>query len=91
MKLMGEAIADVEGVLENPASKIYFKGIKDQALEFDLLYWVSANILVVQSDANLAVHRKLRAGGVKVLLPRKVEIQEQVKPKIQQRKAVKEK
>ena len=77
MKLMKEAITDVNGVLEDPAPKTYFKGIKDQSLEFDLFYWVSDNILDVQSDANLAVQKKLKQGGVKILLPQKIEIKEQ--------------
>ncbi len=76
MKLMSEAVENIEGVLKEPAPKTYFKGVVDQALDFKLYYWVSENILDVESEANLAVQRKLTEAGVKILLPRKVEIQE---------------
>ena len=78
MDLMKDAVSRLEGVLADPAPRAYFKGIKDQSLEFDLFYWVSKDILVAQSEANLAVQRSLREAGIKILLPRKLEIQEPV-------------
>lgn len=75
LKLIHEAISNVEGVLSDPASKTYFKGIVDQSLKFELFYWVSDNILDVESNVNLSVQKELSKAGIKILLPRKVELQ----------------
>lgn len=76
IKLMTEAAAKEELVLEDPAPTTYFIGIVDQAHAFDLFFWVSNEILVAKSNVNLAVQKNLRKAGIKVLLPKKLEIQD---------------
>jgi len=74
--LMTEAAVNEELVLEDPTPQTYFIGIVEQAHAFDLFFWVSNEILVARSNVNLAVQKKLKAAGIKVLLPKKFEIQE---------------
>ncbi len=76
MELMTKAAVSVENVLPAPAPKTYFKGIIDQALCFELFFWVTFDILDAQSEVHLAVHKMLKEAGVKVLLPRKLEVRE---------------
>jgi len=79
IKLMTEAAAGEELVLKNPAPTTYFLGIVDQAYAFDLFFWVSKEILIARSNVNLAVQKTLKEAGIKVLLPKKLEIQEAFK------------
>jgi small-conductance mechanosensitive channel len=76
IKLMTEAAAKEELILDDPAPITYFIGIVDQALAFDLFFWVSKDILVAKSNVNLAVQKTLKGAGIKVLLPKKFEIME---------------
>ena len=76
IKLMTEAATKEELVLESPHPITYFIGIVDQALTFDLFFWVSRDILIAKSNVNLAVQKTLKKAGIKVLLPRKFEILE---------------
>ena len=72
--MMREAIKNNVSVLKGREPKTYFEGVVDRALGFKLNDWVTEKILDVESEVNLAVKRKLTKAGIKILLPRKVEI-----------------
>jgi small-conductance mechanosensitive channel len=69
LRLMKEAIEGSEYVLSNPVAKSYFLGVKEKHLEFELLYWISGNILVSRSEVNLAVQKLLKKEGIRFELP----------------------
>lgn len=76
LRLMREAANRVEFVLDNPEAKSYFQGIKDQKLEFNLLYWASGNILDCRSMVNLEVRKTLKAEGIEFIMPVHVMMQD---------------
>ena len=86
LKILEDTINNVEGVLKYPAPRAYFEGIRDQSLQFVIYYWLSENILDVNSAANLAIFEALRAEGVKVHVPRQRYVNEEPeKPKSKRR------
>jgi small-conductance mechanosensitive channel len=87
IKLMTESASGEDLVLGDPAPQTYFIVIVDQAYAFDLFFWVSRDILVARSNVNLAVQKKLKAAGIKVLLPKKLEIEEPIKARTGVKKA----
>ena len=80
LKIMKEAVSNVEFVLKEPEVKSYFHGIKDNQLEFALFYWASGNILDCKSLVNQRVQKALKDAGIDFVMPLHVIMQDGKKP-----------
>jgi small-conductance mechanosensitive channel len=76
LKIMKEAVSNVEVVLKEPEAKSYFHGIKDNQLEFALFYWASGNLLDCKSLVNQHVQKALKDAGIEFVMPLHVIMQE---------------
>lgn len=75
LKLLKDAVSQVDCVLEEPEAKSYFHGIKDKELEFALYYWASGNILDCRSLVNQEVQRALVKEHIEFVMPLHVVMQ----------------
>ena len=69
LKLMKDAVSQVDCVLKEPEAKSYFHGIEDKELEFALYYWASGNILDCRSLVNQAVQKALVRENIEFVMP----------------------
>jgi len=60
-----------EEVLTYPEPFATFNGFGDYFLDFTLFYWISQNILNVQSDIALGVHDAIKAQGINTPIPQR--------------------
>lgn len=75
LKIMKEAVSEVEFVLKKPEAKTYFHGIVDKEFEFALYYWASGNILDCKSLVNQQVQKALREANIDFVMPLHVVMQ----------------
>ena len=75
LKIMKEAVSEVEFVLKKPEAKTYFHGIVDKEFEFALYYWASGNILDCKSLVNQQVQKALREADIDFVMPLHVVMQ----------------
>jgi len=79
LKVMKEAVNNLDFVLKDPEAKAYFHGINDNQLEFALFYWASGNILDCKSLVNQQVQKALKDAGIAFVMPLHVVMQENQK------------
>jgi len=79
LKIMQEAVSNMEFVLKEPEAKAYFHGIKDKEFEFALYYWASGNILDCKSLVNQQVQKALREAGIEFVMPLHVVMEKEQK------------
>jgi small-conductance mechanosensitive channel len=75
MKIITSAAQGVDGVLEDPPVKAYFKGMGAQSIKFYVNYWGSGNFLDLMSDVEMTVYKALEEARVQMPIPVQIEIQ----------------
>jgi potassium-dependent mechanosensitive channel len=78
--LMRTALAN-SGVMTDPAPKVLFQGMTENALLFELRFWAPdrASYIELQSEVGLAVTESLRAEGIEIPQDRMMKMIEAVK------------
>ena len=73
MELLRKAIENQEGLLEQPAPQVIFRGFGDSSLDFMVRAWVADNDLIVRvpSDVALAINRALDQAGIEIPFPQR--------------------
>jgi small-conductance mechanosensitive channel len=73
MRLLRQALAEQEGLLDQPAPMILFTGFGDSSLDFVVRAWVADNDIYVstQSDLALKVNRILAENGIEIPFPQR--------------------
>ena len=70
-KLFEKVLKDHTDIIDDPAPKVYFKGLGDSALEFRLLFWTSnyPDWIRIQSEIVFAIHDVLYKEGISIPFP----------------------
>jgi len=73
IRLLQQALAEQEGLLDQPAPMILFTGFGDSSLDFVVRAWVADNDIYVstQSDLALKVNRILTENGIEIPFPQR--------------------
>ena len=73
IRLLKQALAEQEGLLDQPAPMILFTGFGDSSLDFVVRAWVADNDIYVstQSDLALKVNRILAENGIEIPFPQR--------------------
>jgi len=69
LKTINDAIRTVEGVMKDPPTATYFRGVVDRAFEFAVYFWASENLFEVQSNVNLAIQRAIEEAKIVLEIP----------------------
>ncbi|MEA1982574.1 MAG: hypothetical protein U9N39_03425, partial [Campylobacterota bacterium] len=67
---MREIALSHKDVLGDPAPLAVLKGFGEYYLEFKLYFWLGDNLVVAQSEINIAIYRALKDSGVKMPIPK---------------------
>jgi len=74
-RLLTQAVADVPEILHEPGPRVLFADFGDNALIFDLLFWVRARTLLdrrqMESDIRFRVDELFREAGVVIAFPQR--------------------
>jgi small-conductance mechanosensitive channel len=76
VEIIAAAAAGVEGVLDDPPAKAYFKGMEQQSNFYYVHYWGEDNFLDLMSDVEVAVYKAFGKEGVDMPIPIAVELDE---------------
>jgi small-conductance mechanosensitive channel len=80
LKTINDAVHTVDGVLKDPPTATYFRGVVDRALEFAVYFWASDNLLEVQSQVNLAIQKAIEEKNIVLEIPLPLKIDPTEKP-----------
>ena len=75
IEIITTAAQGVEGVLDDPPVKAYFKGMESQSIKFYVNYWGSRNFLDLMSDVEMTVYKALSESSIQMPIPVQIEIQ----------------
>ena len=70
LKIMSDIATAHKDVLSDPAPLATFKSFGEYYLEFKLYFWLSDNLIVAQSEINIAIYRALKEANVKMPVPK---------------------
>jgi len=70
-RTLEEAVAGVEGVLRDPAPRVFLAGFGASSVDFDVLFHISADggVREVKHDVGLRIDRLLRERGIEIAFP----------------------
>ncbi|MFM9180747.1 MAG: mechanosensitive ion channel family protein, partial [Phycisphaerales bacterium] len=70
-RTLEEAVSGVDGVLRNPAPRVFLAGFGASSIDFDVLFHISADggVREVKHDVGLRVERLLRERGIEIAFP----------------------
>ncbi len=73
IRLLQQALAEQDGLLDQPAPMILFTGFGDSSLDFVVRAWVEDNDIYVTTQSNLAlkVNRILTENGIEIPFPQR--------------------
>jgi len=73
--LLNKAASDHPKVLKNPEKVVFFNDFGDNALAFELIFWVYAssegNLRTIRSDLRFTIDRLFRGAGVVIAFPQR--------------------
>ena len=70
-RTLEEAVAGVEGVLRDPAPRVFLAGFGASSIDFDVLFHICADggVREVKHDVGLRIDRLLRERGIEIAFP----------------------
>ena len=70
IEILSEVLAKNEDVLEDPSPMVLFIGQSSYSFDFRVLYWISARLLLADSEVALDLYNALKNKGIQIAMPK---------------------